>query len=81
MSPPTISGFGWIRVAKQGVHVGMGVISPNGLVGRVLRVARHYADVLTLVDPTSNIDVVVSSAAGRVGIILSGQSKQPSPAR
>jgi len=66
-----------IRVDKgsdDGVRVGLGVISPNGLVGRVLRVARHYADVLTLVDPTSNIDVVIQRSRARG--ILSGQSKQ-----
>jgi rod shape-determining protein MreC len=66
-----------IRVDKgsdDGVKVGLGVISPNGLVGRVLRVARHYSDVLTLVDPTSNIDVVIQRSRARG--ILSGQSKQ-----
>lgn len=60
--------------ADEGVRVGMGVISPQGAVGRVLRVAKHYSDVLTLVDPTSNIDVVVQRSRARG--ILSGQSKQ-----
>ena len=60
--------------AKQGVRVGMGVISPSGLVGRVLRVAPNYSDVLTLVDPTSNIDGIIQRSRARG--IISGQSKQ-----
>jgi rod shape-determining protein MreC len=60
--------------AKQGVRVGMGVISPSGLVGRVLRVAPNYSDVLTLVDPTSNIDGIIQRSRARG--IISGQAKQ-----
>lgn len=66
-----------VRVDKgslQGVKVGMGVISPSGLVGRVLRVAPNYSDVLTLVDPTSNIDAIIQRSRARG--IISGQSKQ-----
>ena len=48
-----------IRIDKgfrEGVQVGMGVISPSGVVGRILRTSSRHADVVTLVDPTSNID-------------------------
>ncbi len=53
------------RGKKHGVRSGMGVISPSGLVGRVLRVTENYADVLTIVDPTSNIDAVVQRSRAR----------------
>jgi rod shape-determining protein MreC len=60
--------------ADQGVRVGMGVISPSGVVGRIHRVSPHYADVLTLVDPTSNIDAIIQRSRARG--IISGLSKQ-----
>ncbi len=60
------------RGKEHGLVPGMGVISPGGLVGRVLRVSAGFSDVLTLRDPTSNIDVVI--ARSRVRGILSGQS-------
>jgi rod shape-determining protein MreC len=66
-----------VRVDKgslQGIKVGMGVISPSGLVGRVLRTAPNYSDVLTLVDPTSNLDAIIQRSRARG--IISGQSKQ-----
>ena len=62
------------RGLQDGVQVGMGVISPSGLVGRVLRAAAHYSDVLTLVDPTSNIDSVIQRSRARG--IITGQNKQ-----
>jgi rod shape-determining protein MreC len=54
--------------------VGLGVISPSGVVGRVHRVTKRYADVLTLIDPTSNIDAIIQRSRARG--IISGQSKQ-----
>lgn len=66
-----------IRIDKgerNGVKKGMGVISPSGLVGRVLRVSKSYSDVLTLVDPTSNIDAVVQRSRARG--MITGQSKE-----
>ena len=62
------------RGTAQGVKIGMGVISPSGLVGRVLRAAPDYSDVLTLVDPTSNIDAIIQRSRARG--VISGQSKQ-----
>lgn len=62
------------RGSDQGIQVGMGVISPSGLVGRVLRVTPGYADVVTLIDPTSNVDAIVQRSRARG--IISGQSKQ-----
>ncbi len=60
------------RGAEHGVTPGMGVISPSGLVGRVLRVTSGYSDVLTVLDPTSNVDVVVQRS--RVRGVLSGKA-------
>lgn len=62
------------RGSSDGVKVGMGVISPAGLVGRVLRVAPRFADVRTLVDPNSKIDALVQRSRARG--IVSGQAKQ-----
>lgn len=65
-----------IRIDKgerDGIRPGFGVISPNGLVGRVKRVTASYSDVLTLVDPTSNVDAIIQRSRARG--IVSGQSK------
>jgi len=56
------------RGSRDNVQVGMGVIAPSGVVGRVWRVADSYSDVLTLLDPNSNVDVVVSRSRAR-GIV------------
>jgi len=60
--------------SKDGVQVGMGIISPAGLVGRVQRVSQSYSDILTVLDPTSNVDGIVQRSRARG--IVSGQSKQ-----
>jgi rod shape-determining protein MreC len=68
--------YSGIRVDKgtsDGIKVGMGVISHQGVVGRVQRVTSKYADILTLVDPVSNIDAVIQRSRARG--IISGQSK------
>jgi rod shape-determining protein MreC len=65
-----------IRIDKgtdDGLKVGMGVISPSGVVGRILRVTPAYADVITLLDPDSSIDVIIQRSRARG--ILSGESK------
>lgn len=61
------------RGLEDGVKKGMGVISSGGVVGRVLHVTPHFADVLTLIDPTSNIDGIIQRSRARG--IISGQSK------
>ncbi len=60
------------RGSEQGVAQGMGVISPSGLVGKILRVTPHFSDVVTVLDPTSNVDIVVQRS--RVRGILSGKA-------
>ncbi|MBY0369277.1 rod shape-determining protein MreC [bacterium] len=60
------------RGSRDGIRPGMGVISPSGLVGRILRVTNDYSDVLTLLDPTSNVDVVIQRSRARG--VLSGKA-------
>jgi rod shape-determining protein MreC len=54
------------------VKRGMPVLTPDGVVGRVGRVAGRASDILLLVDPRSAIDVVVPRTGGRG--ILRGKS-------
>jgi len=71
---PDFLGIRIDRGSNDGVQLGMGVVHTSGVVGRVLRVTPLYSDVQTLLDPSSNIDVVVQRSRARG--ILSGQSKQ-----
>jgi rod shape-determining protein MreC len=71
---PEFLGIRIDRGSSDGVVPGLGVIHTSGVVGRVQRVTPHYADVLTLLDPSSNLDVIVQRSRARG--ILSGQSKQ-----
>lgn len=65
--------FQTIRVArgfKQGIRVGMPVISAKGVVGRVLRSGRNFADVQRLGDAHFNMDVLIER--NRIRGILKG---------
>lgn len=67
------SPFQTIRVArgyKQGVRVGMPVISAKGIVGRVLRTGASFADVQRLGDAHFNMDVIIER--NRIRGILKG---------
>ncbi len=58
-------GAGWIRTVKlnkgtkDGINVDMPLLSPDGVVGRVVEVSRHTSTALLLNDPRSNIDVIL----------------------
>jgi rod shape-determining protein MreC len=54
------------------VRRGMPVLTPEGVVGRINRVAGHVSDIMLLVDPRSAIDVVIPRTRGRG--ILRGKS-------
>jgi rod shape-determining protein MreC len=54
------------------VRRGMPVLTPDGVVGRLNRVAGHTSDIMLLVDPRSAIDVVIPRTRGRG--ILRGKS-------
>jgi rod shape-determining protein MreC len=63
--------FRVIRLAKgqrHGIERGMAVVTPEGIVGRVLRVTAEYADVLTLLDSSSAVDALVQRSRAR-GVI------------
>lgn len=65
------SEFRVIRLNKgssAGVEKGMAVVTPEGIVGRVLRVTSQYSDVLTLLDTSSAVDAVVQRSRAR-GVI------------
>ena len=65
--------FQTLRVArgyKQGIRVGMPVISSLGVVGRVLRTGRNFADVQRIGDAHFNIDILVER--NRIRGILKG---------
>ncbi len=70
---PDFLGIRIDRGSDDGVQLGMGVIHTSGIVGRVHRLTRRYSDVVTLLDPSSNVDVIVQRSRARG--ILSGQSK------
>ena len=70
--------FRTIRINKgtrQGVEVGMAVVSLEGIVGRVIRAGRDFADVLSLLDSSSAIDSLVQRNRHR-GVVegLGGQT-------
>jgi rod shape-determining protein MreC len=54
------------------VRRGMPVLTPEGVVGRINRVAGHTSDIMLLVDPRSAIDVFIPRTGGRG--ILRGKS-------
>jgi rod shape-determining protein MreC len=63
--------FRMIRIDKgtlMGVEKGMAVVTPEGIVGRILRVSKDYADILTLTDSSSAIDAIIQRNRSR-GVI------------
>ncbi len=65
--------FQTIRIAhgyNQGVRVGMPVISAKGIVGRILRTGRNFADVQRLGDAHFSLDVIIER--NRIRGVLKG---------
>ena len=56
---------------QDGVQLGMGVVSANGVVGVIIKTTQHQSDILLLTDPNSNFDVIVSRNRRR-GILQGG---------
>lgn len=60
-----LAGGGWTRTitldkgSADGIGIDMPVLSPDGVVGRIIDTTRHTAVALLLTDPRSNIDVLV----------------------
>lgn len=66
-----------IRIAKgsfDGVEAGAAVAVPSGLVGRVVSVTPHTADVLLVTDPTLQVSCRVSGSRPAVYGIANGES-------
>ncbi|HZQ07434.1 MAG TPA: rod shape-determining protein MreC [Anaerolineae bacterium] len=57
----------------EGVGLGMPVVTPAGLAGRVTEVGTHWARVLLLTDPSSSVNAVVQST--RATGIIQGQGQ------
>ncbi len=57
----------------DGVAVGMPVVTPSGLAGRVSEVGAHWSRVLLIIDPSSSVNAVVQSSRA-TGMIQGYQS-------
>jgi rod shape-determining protein MreC len=58
---------------KDGVRKGMAVISPEGVVGQILKTSPHYATVLLITDYNSAIDTIVQR--NRAKAIVEGKGE------
>jgi rod shape-determining protein MreC len=59
----------------DGVRKGMAVISPDGVVGQILKAAPHYATVLLVTDYNSAIDSIVQKTRARAIVEGSGENR------
>jgi rod shape-determining protein MreC len=57
----------------EGVAVGMPIVTPRGLVGRVSEVGTEWARVLLIVDPSSSVNAVIQSSRA-TGVIQGYQN-------
>lgn len=53
------------RGADAGIQPDMAVLTPEGIIGRVLRTTANSADIVTLLDPLSGIDVIAERSRAR----------------
>lgn len=59
--------------SKNGLQPGMGVVAEEGVIGVIMRVSADHSDVLLLVDPNSNLDVIVARNRRR-GVLQGGMA-------
>ncbi len=64
------------RGEDQGVRVGMPVVTPDGVVGQVVRAVGSSADVLLLTDPASRIGGVVQRSRVRGSVTGAGDGRK-----
>jgi len=72
---PVVSPFYSIRLSKgslDNVKVGMPVIAPDGVFGRIIRVGLNFSDVLITTDSNFNLDVLVQR--NRIRGVIRGSS-------
>ncbi|HSB03984.1 MAG TPA: rod shape-determining protein MreC [Thermodesulfobacteriota bacterium] len=60
---------------REGVRKGMAVISADGVVGQVLKIAPHYATVLLITDYNSAIDSIVQKTRARAIVEGKGENR------
>lgn len=60
---------------RDGIRKGMAVISPDGVVGQILKTAPHYATVLLITDYSSAIDSIVQRTRARAIVEGGGENR------
>jgi rod shape-determining protein MreC len=63
------------RGEEDGVRKGMAVVTPDGVVGQVVRTSSHAADVLLLADPSSRLAVRNQRSRSRATVTGAGDQK------
>ncbi len=60
---------------SHGVQKGMAVISPDGVIGQILKTAPHYSTVLLITDYSSAIDAIVQRTRARAIVEGKGENR------
>jgi rod shape-determining protein MreC len=64
------------RGESDGVHVGMPVVTPTGVVGQIVRVVAGSADVMVMLDPRSRIGALVQRTRVRGTVVGAGDGQK-----
>jgi rod shape-determining protein MreC len=72
---PHFLSFRMDRGEKDGVRVDMPVVTPAGIVGRVVRTVAHASDSMLVSDPRSHVAAVVQRSRVRATVVGSGGGK------
>lgn len=64
------------RGENDGVHVGMPVVTPDGVVGQVIRAVGDSADVMLLTDAASRIGAVIQRNRVRASVVGAGDGHE-----
>lgn len=64
------------RGESDGVHVGMPVVTPDGVLGQVVRAVSGSADVMLLSDPVSRVGAVLQRTRVRATVVGTGDGKR-----
>jgi rod shape-determining protein MreC len=64
------------RGESDGVRVGMPVVTPDGVVGQIVRAVGGSADVMLLTDPASRIGAVVQRNRVRASVVGAGDGRE-----
>ena len=72
---PHFLSFRMDRGEREGVRVDMPVVTPAGIVGRVVRTVTHASDAMLASDPRSNVAAVVQRSRVRATVVGAGGGK------